>query len=241
MSTTPDGRPLRGVHSFVRRGSRLSPSRQDAWDRLHERWVLDLPRGQVDTAIAPGTRLDPPEIFGRTADLVVEIGAGQGETVARAATARPDRDHLALEVWRPGLATALARLEAEGAPANVRLLEADAQQALPELLAPGTVAEIWIFFPDPWHKTRHRKRRLINPGFVGDLVRLLRPQGVLRFATDWDDYARHAREVLDAEERLRNCSPTGWAPRFELRPLTSFERKARDSGRRVLDLAYQRR
>ncbi|PWH06671.1 tRNA (guanosine(46)-N7)-methyltransferase TrmB [Brachybacterium endophyticum] len=256
--TQDPSRPHRDVVSFVRRGSRLSASRQDAWDRLADTWVLDLPRGERDTVPAHGTRLDPAQVFGRTAPLVVEIGSGQGENIAAAATARDDRDHLAFEVYVPGIAQSLDRIERAGSPRNLRLVPLDALHSLPTLLAPGSITELWIFFPDPWHKSRHHKRRLVNPPLLDAVLPLMAPGGLLRLATDWAEYACHMRAVLDADPRLVNTSPDGprpdgtpsdevpdempvhgWSPRFEGRVLTSFERKAHDAGRLIWDLTYE--
>jgi tRNA (guanine-N7-)-methyltransferase len=255
----PPHRPQREIVSFVRRGTRLTPTRQAAWDRSADHWVLDVPRGPRDTVPAPGTDLlDLPEVFGRTAPLVVEVGSGQGENIVAAASSRPDRDHLAFEVYVPGIAQTLERLEKTGHPDNVRLLSLDAQHSLPVLLPAGSVSEIWVFFPDPWHKTRHHKRRLVNPPFLDAVLPVLAPGGLLRLATDWAGYAEHMRTVLDADPRLVNTVPdgprpegttsdpvpeqmprTGWSPRFEGRVLTSFERKAHDAGRLIWDLTYR--
>lgn len=249
----------REVVSFVRRGARLSASRQDAWDRLADHYVLDPPRGERDTVPAVGAELDPVRVFGRRAPLVVEVGSGQGENIARAAAEHPERDHLAVEVYVPGLAQTLDRIERAGSPENLRLLPLDAQRALPALLAPDSVQELWVFFPDPWHKTRHHKRRLVNPPFLDAVVPLLAPGGVLRLATDWAQYAHHMRGVLDADPRLRplhpegprpegqpsdpvpeDRAPLGWSPRFPGRVLTSFEAKGLRAGRLVWDLASAR-
>lgn len=252
-------RPRRDIVSFVRRGSRLTRSRQQAWDRSHERWVLDLPQGERDTLPAPDQRLDLERVFGRRAPLVVEIGSGQGENIAAAAAAHPERDHLAFEVYVPGIAQTLMRLEQAGSPENVRILPLDALHSLPILLAPGSITEAWIFFPDPWHKSKHHKRRLVSEPLLDVLDPLLVDGAVLRCATDWAEYAGHMRRVLDADPRVENLFPDGarptgtasdplpedlpregWAPRFEGRVLTSFERKAHDAGRLVWDLAYRR-
>lgn len=256
-SASGAARPQREIVSFVRRGDRLSSSRQDAWDRLSGRYLLDLPRGERDTLPAPGTTLDVEEVFGRRAPLVVEVGSGQGENIAAAAAAHPDRDHLAVEVYVPGLAQTLDRIERAGHPQNIRLLPLDAQRSLPVLLPPSSVQELWVFFPDPWHKSKHHKRRLVNPPFLDAVLPLLSDDGVLRLATDWAQYAHHMREVLDADPRLRSLHPhgprpegepsdpvpehmpsRGWAPRFEGRVKTSFESKGRRAGRLIWDLAY---
>lgn len=251
-------RPQREIVSFVRRGSRLSRSRQDAWDRLARRYVLDLPRGERDTVPDPAARIDPAAVFGRTAPLVVEIGSGQGENIAAAAAAHPERNHLAFEVYVPGIAQSLDRIERAGSPDNVRLVPLDALHSLAILLPERSIHELWIYFPDPWHKSRHHKRRLVNPPLLEAVLPLLAPGGVLRLATDWAEYAGHMRSVLDAEPRLQNLhndSPRpagtttdqvpedlpelGWAPRYEGRVLTSFERKAGDAGRLVWDIAFR--
>lgn len=254
-------RPRRDVVSFVRRGTRLSRSRQEAWDRLAGDYVLDIPRGERDTIPDPGVRLDPDGVFGRDAGaphpLVVEIGSGQGENIAAAAAAHPERDHLAFEVYLPGIAQSLDRIERAGSPTNVRLVPLDALHSLPTLLPAGAIHELWIFFPDPWHKSRHHKRRLVNPPLLDAVLPLMAEGGVLRLATDWAEYAVHMRGVLDADPRLLPLHPEGprpagepsdpvpeetpergWAPRFDGRVRTSFERKALDAGRLVWDLAY---
>ncbi|MBV7432987.1 tRNA (guanosine(46)-N7)-methyltransferase TrmB [Dermabacteraceae bacterium TAE3-ERU5] len=250
----------RAVVSFVRRGSRLTRSRQDAWDRLSERYVLQVPSGVRETAAHPDARLNPAEIFGREAPLTVEIGSGLGENVANAAAQHPERDFLAFEVYRPGIAQTLDRLERLGLPPNVRLVELDAQHSLPVLLPAGSLSEVWIFMPDPWHKTRHHKRRIVQPEFASELSRLLIPGGTLRLSTDWAAYAEHMRSVLDNHADFQNAHPegprpagtaadpvseemplTGWAPRFSGRVLTSFERKGREAGRLVWDMTYLRK
>lgn len=260
MSSEGPG-PTRDVVSFVRRGERLTPSRQTAWDRLADPYVLDLPRGERDTLPADDAALDLEKVFGRRAELVVEVGSGLGENIVAAAAAHPERDHLGVEVYRPGLAQTLSRLDRlrPALQQNLRLLPLDAQRALPALLAPGSIQELWVFFPDPWPKSRHHKRRLINPPFLDAVLPLLAPGGTFRLATDWAQYAGHMREQLDAHEDLEPLHPDGprpegtttddvppglpvegWAPRFAGRVKTSFETKGRAAGRLVWDLAYTR-
>lgn len=235
-------RPLARTRSFTRRGGRMPRTHQAAWDRLADQVVLEVPRpmGATSTVVDPAYRLDPADIFGRPAPLVVEVGPGSGDALVAGAVARPGWDFLALEVWRPGIGHALAKMEAAtGGPAlpNVRVVEVDAAVALQTLLEPGSAHEVWTFFPDPWPKAKHHKRRIVTPGFVDTVVRLLEPGGVWRLATDWEHYARQMREVLDTDDRLELVS-TDRAP---LRPITRFERRGTEAGREITDLAYARR
>lgn len=219
---------MREVLSYSRRGSRFTPRQQEAWDAHHERWVI--PDEAVDE---PGFRLS--DWFGREAPLVVEIGSGVGEATGVLAAARPAYDVLALEVWRPGIAASLAEVAAAGA-ANVRFCSVDAVWMLEHVVAPGQLAELWTFFPDPWPKTRHHKRRLVDEAFARLVASRLAPGGAWRLATDWADYAEQMRSVLDAEPRLTG----GVVPRWDERPVTKFERKGVEAGRAITDLCYRR-
>ncbi len=217
---------MREVLSYARRGNRFTPSQAAAWDAHHERWVI--PDEEVDR---PGFSF--AAWFGREAPLVVEIGSGVGEATARLAAARPAYDVLAFEVWRPGVADTLRRLDEAGAD-NVRLIGVDAVWSFEHLLGPAALAELWTFFPDPWPKQRHHKRRLVGPAFARLAASRLAPGATWRLATDWADYADQMREVLDAEPTLEG----GPVPRWQERPRTRFERKGLDSGRTITDLAY---
>ena len=241
----------RQPYSFVRRGDRLSPKRQKAWDEHADDWVLEIPRVMTDTSVDPSFRLDREEVFGRTAPLVVEVGSGLGEALVAHAAAHPELDHLAVEVYKPGIADLLLKASQAGVT-NVRVAQANAPEVLETMLAPGSVHELWVFFPDPWHKTRHHKRRLVSPRFAELAARVLEHGGVWRLATDWQEYAVVMREVLDAAQtEFENLHPgpraddvhpdRGWAPRWEGRVLTSFERKATEAGRTPRDLTYRRR
>ncbi|MBJ7358145.1 MAG: tRNA (guanosine(46)-N7)-methyltransferase TrmB [Nocardioides sp.] len=220
---------MREVLSYSRRGSRFTPTQAQAWEAHHERWVI--PDEAVDE---PGFSL--AHWFGREAPLIVEIGSGVGEATAVLAAARPDHDVLALEVWRPGVADTLWRVAEAGAD-NVRLCAVDAVWVLEHLVAPDQLAELWTFFPDPWPKTRHHKRRLVDPGFAALAAGRLAPGATWRLATDWSHYAEQIRAVLDAEPRLTG----GPVPRWDARPVTRFERKGVEAGRSITDLAYRRR
>ncbi|TIC88486.1 tRNA (guanosine(46)-N7)-methyltransferase TrmB [Nocardioides sp. GY 10113] len=232
LKLTPDGRRMREVLTYARRGSRFTPQQQQAWDQHAEAWVI--PDEAVDEA---GFDLDA--WFGRGPaerdGLIIEIGSGVGEATAALAAARPSYDVLAFEVWRPGVASTLARLEDAGA-SNVRMCGVDAVWSLEHLIAPGSVSELWTFFPDPWHKARHHKRRLVNPAFAALVASRLAPGGSWRLATDWADYAEQMVEVLDAEPALHG----GVVERWEERPVTKFERKGLAVGRTITDLRYQR-
>ncbi len=225
---TEDGRRMREVRTYSRRGGRFTPSQQQSWDAHHRDWVV--PDDAVDD---PGFRWC--DVFGREAPLIVEIGSGVGEATAALAAARPSYDVVALEVWRPGVAHTLGLLAEAGAD-NVRLLSVDAIWCLEHLFAPGEVSELWTFFPDPWPKKRHHKRRLVTPAFAALAASRLSEGGWWRLATDWADYAEQVRRVLDDEP----CLQGGVVERWSERPVTKFERKGLSDGREITDLAYRR-
>ncbi|WP_203338542.1 tRNA (guanosine(46)-N7)-methyltransferase TrmB [Nocardioides limicola] len=229
LKFTEDGRRMREVLSYARRGSRLGIKEQQAWDAHHEAWVI--PDEAVDR---PGFALT--DWFGREAPLVIEIGSGVGEATAAVAAARPEVNLLALEVWVPGVAAGLARV-AEAGATNVRFCSVDAVWFLEHLVPAGGLEELLTFFPDPWPKTRHHKRRLVQPDFVRVAAGRLRDGGLWRLATDWAEYAEQMVAVLDAEPTLSG----GVVDRWEGRPVTKFERKGIAAGRAITDLAYRRR
>lgn len=230
---TEDGRRMREVLTYSRRGSRFTPTQAEAWEAHHEKWVI--PDEAVDAADFVLDRW-----FGRgPADrdgLIVEIGCGVGEATAALAAARPSYDVLGIEVWRPGVAATLGRLGEAGAD-NVRMCSVDAVWSVEHLLAPASVSEMWTFFPDPWRKLRHHKRRLVTPEFAALAATRLRPGGIWRLATDWQDYADQMVAVLDAEPAFEG----GVVERWSERPVTKFERKGVAAGRAITDLAYRRR
>jgi tRNA (guanine-N7-)-methyltransferase len=225
---TEDGRRMREVLSYSRRGSRFTPTQAAAWEAYADRWVI--PDDAVDD---PGFRL--ADWFGREAPLVVEIGPGVGEATGVLAAARPDHDVLALEVWRPGVASALAEVAAAGA-GNVRFCSVDAAWMLRNVITAGSLTELWTFFPDPWPKKRHHKRRLVAPELAALAASRLRQGGWWRLATDWADYAEQMQQVLDGEPLLTG----GRVERWVERPVTKFERKGIAAGRTITDLAYVR-
>ena len=225
---TEDGRRMREVLSYSRRGNRFTPQQQEAWSAHHEAWVI------------PDEAVDRPDFelatwWGREAPLIVEIGSGIGEATAALAASRPEANILAFEVWLPGIADALAKVAEAGAD-NVRFCGVDAVWSLEHLLAPGSLTELWTFFPDPWHKTKHHKRRLVTPANAAVAASRLKPGGVWRLATDWAEYAEQMIEVLDAEPLLEG----GRVERFAERPITRFERKGLEKHREITDLTYTR-
>jgi tRNA (guanine-N7-)-methyltransferase len=219
---------MREVLTYSRRGSRFTPRQQQAWGAYADRWWV--PDEAVDD---PGFSL--AGLFGREAPLIVEIGSGIGESTVALAASRPDHDIVAFEVWRPGVADTLGRV-GEAGLSNVRLLSVDAVWSVEHLVAPGSLAGLWVFFPDPWHKKKHHKRRLVTPEFAQLAASRLVPGAEWRLATDWADYAEQMVEVLDAEPLLEGGVVERWAER----PVTKFERKGLAAGRDITDLAYRR-
>jgi tRNA (guanine-N7-)-methyltransferase len=218
----------------------MTDGQERAWTDLAPRYVIDVPRDEAATSVLPGSTIDPHRVWGRTAPLIVEIGSGQGHAIVHAASVRPEADFLAVEVFTAGLARTMLDAEKAGA-SNLRLVEANAPEVLAHLLPPASVDELWIFFPDPWHKNKHTKRRLVTPEFAGLAAGALRDGGTLRLATDWEHYARQMREVLDAAPVFTRAFEADWAERFDGRVLTAFERKGARAGRAIRDLAYVRR
>lgn len=217
----------------------MSDAQERAWSELAPFYLFDVPRDVASTSVHADARLVPADVYGRQAPLTVEIGSGQGHAIVAAATAHPERDFLAVEVFRAGLARTMLDADRAGAR-NLRLVEANAPEVLETLLPETSADEVWVFFPDPWHKSRHNKRRLVKEGFGAIAGRALRDGGTLRLATDWEDYALQMREVLDAEPEFERAFDGDWAPRFDGRVMTAFERKGLNKGREIRDLAYRR-
>jgi tRNA (guanine-N7-)-methyltransferase len=202
---------------------RSSPGQVEVLERLRPAY-----------AVAPDRPLDAVAVFGRTAPLVLEIGSGTGEAAVAMAAADPARDLLAVEVHTPGIATLLRRVEDEGLR-NVRVVEGDGLQVLAEALGPGSLDEVRVYFPDPWPKARHTKRRLVTPSFAALVASRLRPGGRLHVATDWASYAEQVLEVVGASPSLEVVSRERGA-----RPLTRFERRGIAAGREITDVVAVR-
>ncbi len=225
MSAEVQHRPIR---SFVLRAGRLGAGQQKAIEELGPRYVLPYQSEPLDLAAS----------FGREAPKVLEIGFGMGQATAEIARGHPDIDYLGVEVHTPGVG-ALLKLIGEQDLGNLRIVQHDAVEVLRYMIPEVSLDGIHIFFPDPWHKKRHHKRRLIQPAFAQLLAERLRPGGYLHLATDWEDYARQMLEVLGAIPLLRNSAET-YAPRPHYRPLTKFEQRGMRLGHGVWDLVFLR-
>jgi len=222
--------PRRAIKSFVVRAGRMGTGQIKALAELGPRFVLPF----------KAERLDPAAIFGRKAPLVFEIGFGMGGPTAQIAETLADHDFIGCEVHEPGVG-ALLKLIGERSIGNVRIFQHDAVEVLEQMIAPDSLAGVHVFFPDPWHKKRHNKRRLIQPAFVAKLVDHLAPGGYLHLATDWEPYAQQMLEVLSAEPRLANTAGTGYAEKPAYRPLTKFENRGLKLGHGVWDLVFTKK
>ncbi|MFZ1910490.1 MAG: tRNA (guanosine(46)-N7)-methyltransferase TrmB [Burkholderiales bacterium] len=219
----------RPIRSFVLRQGRTSTAQQRALDTLYARHGLRYSPNPID----------PRQMFGRRAPLVLEIGSGMGETTAAIAAAQPDTDFIAVEVHGPGVGSLLNRIEAEQL-GNLRVIRHDAVEVLEHMVAEASLAGLHLFFPDPWPKKRHHKRRLVQPAFVALAARRLAPGGYLHVATDWQEYAEQILAVLSGEPLLENTAQ-GFAERPGHRPLTKFEQRGLALGHPVRDLLFRRR
>jgi tRNA (guanine-N7-)-methyltransferase len=211
------------------RQGRFSPGQQRAYEELLPRW--GVPFGPAPLALGP--------TFGRTAPVVVEIGSGMGETTARIARENPQVDYLAIEVHSPGVGSLLRKLSEDGTT-NVRVIQHDAVEVMREMIPPGSLAGLHVFFPDPWPKKRHHKRRLLQPDFAALAASRLAPGAYVHVATDWQEYAEHVLAVLGATPTLSNTAEA-FAPRPATRPETKFERRGLKLGHGVWDIVFTRK
>jgi len=231
---TPQGQAPAGVlhpktiRSFVRRTGRVTTGQAKAFEDLGPRYLLNYQNAPLDAQAA----------FGRTAPLILEIGFGMGEATAHIGRVRPDDYFLCCEVHEPGVGALLKRI-GEHDITNIRILQHDAVEGLEQMLPEGSLDGIHIFFPDPWHKKKHNKRRLIQSAFVAKLTARLKVGGYIHCATDWQPYAEQMLEVLDAEPLLRNTAE-GYAPQPDYRPLTKFENRGLRLGHGVWDVVFRR-
>lgn len=225
MSAELRHRPIR---SFVLRQGRVSNAQQRALVELKPRYGIPYRE----------TLLDLDQAFGRTAPKILEIGFGMGETTARIAAAHPENDYLGIEVHSPGVGSLLKQID-ELNLANLRVVQHDAVEVLKHMVGPETLSGVHVFFPDPWHKKRHHKRRLIQAPLVALLCDKLKPGGYIHAATDWQEYAGHILAVLSAEPRLANTA-RDYAPRPDYRPLTKFEQRGLRLGHGVWDIVFRK-
>ena len=224
----PPDRPARPIRSYVLRAGRMGPGQQRALDALGPRYLLPF-----DHAL-----LDYTAVFGRPAPTVLEIGFGMGDATAAIAQSQFGTNFLGLEVHSPGVGALLKRV-GEMSLSHVRIVQHDAVEVVQHMVPLQSLAGVHVFFPDPWHKSRHHKRRLIQPQFVALLAARLAQGGYLHCATDWEPYAQQMLEVLSAEPSLRNTAE-GFAPRPDYRPLTKFEQRGLKLGHGVWDLVFKR-
>lgn len=219
----------RRIRSYVLRQGRITHAQQRACDALLPRFGIAYAPEPIDSAWA----------FGRHAPLIVEIGFGMGEGTAQIAAAHPQNDYLGIEVHNPGVGSLLDKI-GRGGLQNVRIVQHDAVEVLRDMIRPSSLAGVHVFFPDPWHKKRHHKRRLLQAPFVHLLASRLADSGYLHVATDWEDYAQQILAVLSAEPLLRNGA-NAYAERPDYRPLTRFEQRGMRLGHAVFDLVFIRR
>jgi tRNA (guanine-N7-)-methyltransferase len=227
-TTEPVAHP-RAIRSFVVRAGRMGTGQMRALEELGPRFVLPWSEQWLDSQ----------RTWGRSAPLVLEIGFGMGGATAEIAARQPDVDFLGVEVHTPGVGALLKLIDERGL-SNLRIVQHDAVEVLERMIAPASLAGVHIFFPDPWHKKKHNKRRLIQSEFVARLVTRLAPGGYLHCATDWQPYAAQMLEVLSADPALEN-TVDGYAPRPDYRPLTKFENRGLKLGHGVWDLVFLRR
>jgi len=224
------GVPLRTVKSFVRRQGRMTLGQNRGMEEGWPRFGLSKDAGLLDIET----------VFGRNAPLVFEIGFGMGQSLAAMAMAEPDKNFIGVEVHRPGIGRLLGQLLDDGIE-NIRLFEGDAKDILAVAIAADSLDRLQIYFPDPWHKTKHHKRRLIQPEFVRLLASRLKPGATLHLATDWEPYVKQMLRVLSAEPSLLNVADAGhFAERPDWRPLTKFEARGQGLGHGVWDLLFRR-
>ena len=241
------------TRSFTRRGDRISESLQNTWDNYKNDYMIELERGFGQTTVADNFHVDWDKEFGRKAPLIVEIGCGAGDQIVSFAKNHPECNIIGFEVWYPGLVKTISSAVKEKVN-NIRLVEVDAVQAFPIIIEPNSLEQVWTFFPDPWRKKRHHKRRIVQPLFSNIVADALKDGGIWRLSTDWDDYAWHIRDVLESNDRFvnlykgKNPDPLdpcvdrgGFAPRWEERIMTRFEQRGMDAGRNLHDFAFAKK
>ena len=225
------GKVMRKVRSFVLREGRLTTGQRNALDTLWPTFGLERDQGM----------LDPQTVFGRDAERVLEIGYGMGQSLAAMAKADPDKDFIGIEVHRPGVGALLMEIEQQGL-SNLRSYCDDAVEILELCIPDNSLSRVQLYFPDPWHKKKHHKRRIVQPAWVERVRQKLQPGGILHMATDWENYAEHMMEIMQDAEGFTNQAGTGqFSPRPAWRPETKFERRGEKLGHGVWDLLFEKR
>ena len=224
-----DGQDAPRIKSFIRRIGRMTAAQKQALDTLWEKYCLDHEHV-----------CDFAEEFGRTAPIVLEIGFGNGESLAKTAAQNPDKDYIGIEVHKPGVGNLLAQLERQSI-SNVRVFYHDAIEVLENCIPAHSLSAVHLFFPDPWHKRKHHKRRIVRPSFVHLMAQKLVAGGYFHAATDWQHYAQHMLKILNVADQFANQSPDqSYCPRPDYRPLTKFEQRGLCLGHGVWDLIFKR-
>ena len=229
MDIRPEYRK-KSIRSYVVRAGRMTDGQRNAFDTSWPTYGLKLADGAIDT----------DAVFGRTGPKVLEIGFGMGDSLLQMAAAEPETDFIGIEVHPPGVGTLMNTATAEGI-SNLRVYLADANDVLEECFASQSIDRLQLYFPDPWHKKKHNKRRIVQPQFVQLVREKLRPDGVLHMATDWEHYAEQMLETLDAAEGFENIAGIGqYSSRPDYRPMTKFEKRGERLGHGVWDLIYKK-
>lgn len=225
------GKVMRKVRSFVLREGRLTTGQRNALDTLWPTFGLERDQGM----------LDPKTVFGRDAERVLEIGYGMGQSLAAMAKADPNKDFIGIEVHRPGVGALLMEIEQQGL-SNLRSYCDDAVEILELCIPDNSLSRVQLYFPDPWHKKKHHKRRIVQPAWVERVRQKLQPGGILHMATDWENYAEHMMEIMQGAEGFTNQAGRGqFSPRPAWRPETKFERRGEKLGHGVWDLLFEKR
>ena len=220
----------REIKSFVMRAGRMTPGQQRGLDEGWPRYGLELESGPLNIS----------ELFGRDAPVTFEIGFGMGQSLLEMAQAAPEQDFIGVEVHRPGVGALLNGMLKQDMN-NVRVYSCDALDVLRQCVADNSLDRVLLYFPDPWHKSRHHKRRIVNENFAALVRQKLKPGGILHMATDWEPYAEHMLEVMQVAPGYQNLSPAGnWVERPAERPVTKFERRGERLGHGVWDLKFSK-
>jgi tRNA (guanine-N7-)-methyltransferase len=227
---TEDQKPMRTVRSFVLRAGRMTEGQQRGLDEAWPELGLDITGGLIE----------PAAVFGREAPLVLEIGFGMGDSLLQMARQMPEKNYIGIEVHRPGVGRLLNNARTEGL-GNIRVYAEDAVEVLAQCIHDGRLDGLQLFFPDPWHKKKHNKRRILQPAFAQAVRRKLKIGGQFHMATDWENYAEHMMEVMSAAEGYRNSAGAGeFSPQPDFRPVTKFQNRGEKLGHGVWDLIFER-